>query len=88
MPRISEFFGMVVYMYWFDTQKHREAHFHVRYRGVEAVFSLDGRRLEGNIGGRAERLIVEWCTERKSEIQAAWACAVQGKEMPWVLPLQ
>ena len=24
VPRVSEFFGMSVYMYWFDTQKHQK----------------------------------------------------------------
>ena len=42
MPRISEFFGMTICMYWFDTQKHKVPHFHVRHQGAEAVFSLDG----------------------------------------------
>jgi hypothetical protein len=27
---------------WFDTQKHKRAHRHVRYHGAEAVFALDG----------------------------------------------
>lgn len=88
MPRISEFFGMTIYMYWFDIQKHHQPHFHVRYGGAEAVFTLEGRRLDGRIGGRAERLISEWCAERQAEIQHAWSCAAQGQEVPWILPLQ
>jgi hypothetical protein len=88
MPRISEFFGMTVYMYWFDTQKHHQPHFHVRYQGVEAVFALDGRVLDGKLGARAERLVAEWAKERRTEIEHAWACAAQGRELPWVLPLQ
>jgi hypothetical protein len=27
MPRISEFFGIVIYMYWFDQAKHKVPHF-------------------------------------------------------------
>ena len=88
MPRISEFFGLTVYMYWFDTQKHHVPHFHVRYQGAEAVFDLGGALLEGRLGARAERLVGEWCVERAGEIREAWACAVAGKEIPWVLPLR
>lgn len=53
MPRISEFFGIVIYMYWFDQQKHKSPHFHARFAGDEAVFDLDGRCLEGDIGAWA-----------------------------------
>ncbi len=75
-------------MYWFDTQKHAAPHFHVRYQGAEAVYGLDGTRLDGDLGTRVDRLVLEWCDERRVELQAAWSCALSGKEIPWVLPLQ
>jgi hypothetical protein len=75
-------------MYWFDTQKHNVPHFHVRYQGAEAVFALDGTRLEGDLGPRAHRLVQEWANERTAEIQNAWACAAAGEEIPWVLPIR
>jgi hypothetical protein len=88
MPRISEFFGIFIYMYWFDNQKHNLPHFHARYQGNEAVFGLDGSCIEGSIGRRAERLIKEWAVENKSEIEKSWQLAIEGKELPWVTPLQ
>jgi hypothetical protein len=88
MPRISEFFGIAIYMYWFDTQKHKAPHFHARHGGQEAVFDLKGNCLEGNLGSRANRLISEWCEEREDELQIAWQCATAGKELPWVLPIR
>ena len=44
MPRISEFFGIVIYMYWMDIQKHQKPHFHARFKGKEAVF--DGSNVD------------------------------------------
>jgi hypothetical protein len=88
MPRISEFFGIAIYMYWFDTQKHKTPHFHARHGGVEAVFDLKGNCLEGDLGPRATRLISELCEERNKELQLAWSCATAGKELPWVLPIR
>jgi len=88
VPRISEFFGLAVYMYWFDTQKHHVPHFHVRYQGAEAVYGLDGAVLEGDLGPRANRLVSEWCVERKAELARAWEAAMAGREIPWVRPLQ
>jgi hypothetical protein len=88
MPRISEFFGLVVYMYWFDFQKHKTPHIHVRHRGVEATFDLSGNVLDGNLGPRVNRLIEEWCEVRQIELRRAWKAAIEGKEIPWVSPLQ
>lgn len=88
MPRISEFFGIVIYMYWMDTQKHKAPHFHARYRGKEAVFSLAGELLNGNIGHRAQALVQEWCNESKEALRQAWDNAVSGQEVPWIKPLQ
>jgi hypothetical protein len=88
VPRISEFFGIVIYMYWFDQQKHKTPHFHARFAGEEAVFDLSGRCIEGDIGARAARLVAEWCRERSAEVQAAWAAAAAGKDIPWVAPLR
>lgn len=87
MPRISEFFGIMIYMYWFDEQRHKKPHFHARYSGKEAVFKLDGTCLEGDLGSRANYLIKEWSKERKNEIQSAWNLAKNGKELPWIKPL-
>lgn len=88
MPRISEFFGIAIYMYWFDQQKHKAPHFHARFGGQEAVFDLSGHCLEGDIGARATRLVQDWCQERSDELRDAWSAAAAGKEIPWVTPLR
>jgi hypothetical protein len=88
VPRISEFFGIVIYMYWFDQQKHHTPHFHARHAGEEAVFDLAGACLEGDLGPRANRLIVEWCQERRTELREAWEAAAKGEAIPWVAPLR
>jgi hypothetical protein len=87
VPRISEFFGIVIYMYWFDQQKHRTPHFHARHTGEEAVFDLTGACLEGDLGPRANRLIVG-CQERQTELREAWKAAAAGEAIPWVAPLR
>ena len=88
MPRISEFFGIAIYMYWFDIQKHQSPHFHARYQGNEAVFTLDGAKLDGDLGNRAHKLIEEWAIENAKELKIAWKQAISGKELPWITPLQ
>lgn len=88
LPRISEFFGLRVYMYWFDVQKHKVPHFHVRKGGKEAAFDLNGNVLDGDLGPRSHRLVKEWCQERQIDLRRAWKAAISGKEIPWVHPLQ
>lgn len=58
MPRISEFYGIVVYMYWRD---HAPPHFHAIYAGEEAqILISDGTILAGSIPRRAANLVKEW----------------------------
>ena len=61
---------------------------HARVTGEEAVFTLDGNCIDGDLGPRATRRIVEWCQEQQAELAEAWAAAVAGKEIPWVAPLR
>ncbi len=75
-------------MYWFDSQQHKVPHFHVRYPGAEVVFDLSGNLLTGILGPRVNRLVNEWCAERKSELLFAWSKAIEGKEIPWIQPLR
>ena len=45
MPEISRFFGIVIAMYW---KEHGVPHFHAKYGGSRASFSIeDTRLLEG-----------------------------------------
>ena len=53
MPRISEFFGVVIAMYFSD---HNPPHFHAEYAGDEAEFSINTLEiLEGQLPRRARR---------------------------------
>jgi hypothetical protein len=37
MPAISMFYGVVIYIYFFDNKKHNKPHIHVKYAGSEVV---------------------------------------------------
>ena len=47
MPTISMFQGILIRMYWNDTDRHKMPHFHAYYGESEAVFSLTGEILSG-----------------------------------------
>ena len=87
MPRISEFFGIVVYMYWFDVQKHKTPHIHVKFQNQWSVFDLDGNIISGSITNRAKRLTQEFILERHEDLKEAWEKAIEGKDLPWIKPI-
>lgn len=46
MPAISMFYGIVIYLYLFDDERHKLPHIHARYQGQDATFSImDGALL-------------------------------------------
>ncbi len=85
MPRISFFFGIVVYMYYDD---HNPPHFYVLYEGSEAVFGFEGNLIKGIITTRAQGLIKEWCNLHKVELEENWKRAKEDKPLNWIEPLR
>ncbi len=50
MPVISMFYGLIIRMYFFDTDRHHMPHVHVEYAGSNVVFVIgDGEILSGAI---------------------------------------
>ena len=54
MPRISMFFGIVIYMYYDD---HNPPHFHASYEGLEGMFNFEGSLIKGYMPLRVQKLI-------------------------------
>ena len=52
MPRVSTFYGVVIYMYW-NERDHPVAHFHAFHAGRRASVSADGQLLAGSLEPRA-----------------------------------
>jgi hypothetical protein len=70
MPRLAEFFGIAIYMYFED---HPPPHFHAFYGDQEAVIDIESLRvLRGKVSPRAYGLIAEWGTLRRAELRRAW----------------
>jgi hypothetical protein len=85
MPRVSEFFGVVIAMYYND---HNPPHFHAEYGGDEASFSIDTLELcEGELPRRARALVVEWASLHRRELLANWERARQELPLQPIEPL-
>src|SRR5688572_12689082 len=86
LPKISEFFGIEIYMYFDD---HAPAHFHAVYAEHEAQIKIDDSSvLRGNLPPRGLGLVVEWATLRRAELLAAWREARDMKTLSWIQPLE
>jgi hypothetical protein len=85
MPRLSQFYGIVIYMYRPD---HPPAHFHARYGEYWAQVALDGSQiLEGELPGRAFRLVQEWARLHQVELAANWDLAQRLEPLAPIEPL-
>jgi Domain of unknown function (DUF4160) len=85
MPRVSEFFGIVIWMYYRD---HQPPHFHATYGGDEALIVIGtGDLYEGQLSRRALRLVQEWEELHRTELLANWELARQQQPLRPIAPL-
>jgi hypothetical protein len=85
MPRLSEFYGIVIYMYWED---HSPPHIHAVYSGEEAQIRIeDGAILAGSLPKTAERLVRKWTKVRQTELMANWVRAQALDNLEPIEPL-
>jgi len=79
LPKISEFFGISIYVYW---REHPPAHFHARYAGEEVIVGIEELAvIDGKLSPRALGLVIEWATLHQEELRRVWAQA-QAHEVP------
>ncbi len=85
MPAISQFLGIVIYMYWSD---HSPPHFHAYYGEYEVIVMIDGGIVEGRFPKRALRFVLEWLDLHKSELLENWQLAQADKPLNKIAPLE
>ena len=88
MPALSMFFGLIVYMYAKDNQRHHTPHIHVEYQDDEAVFSIpEGDLLEGKLPNKKIQLVKAWIIINQEDLMANWNLAIQGSQLFKIKPL-
>ena len=80
MPAISMFYGIVIYLYFFDDERHKLPHIHAKYQGQDAAFAIaDGTLLAGGIPGPKMKLVQAWMEIHREALLADWELAVNGE---------
>lgn len=86
MPRISEFFGIVIAMYFSD---HPPPHFHAVYAEHEALIAVDTLEIvRGHLPRRALALVLEWAALHRTELRENWERARDGRALDRIAPLE
>ena len=86
MPRLSEFYGIAIYMYFAD---HDPPHFHAIYAEHEALVQIDdGSILRGGLPKTAAKLVEQWRTLHHDELLADWELAQEPTSLNPIEPLQ
>ena len=80
MPTISMFYGILVSMYVFDSERHHLPHIHVRYNEFKASIAIpSGDVLEGSLPVRQMKLIQAWIELHQDDLMADWYLATTGQ---------
>ncbi|MCK5523058.1 MAG: DUF4160 domain-containing protein [Thiomargarita sp.] len=80
MPTISMFYGVLIRMFFKDTDKHHTPHIHAEYQGKSAVYSIpEGKLLAGSLPLKKEKLVIAWIEIHQEDLLADWELAVNGQ---------
>ena len=89
MPIVSQFYGIIVRIYFHDTEQHYLEHIHVQYNEYDAVYSIrDTSILEGNLPPKQHKLLVAWMEIHKEELLALWNISQNDGEIFKIDPLK
>jgi hypothetical protein len=89
MPTIAIFYGIQVFMYFYDNNKHNVPHIHAEYQEFEASFSIErGELLAGEFPRKQTRLLQAWIEIHKEDLMLDWKLAINGQEPLKIDPLR
>ena len=72
MPVLSKFYGIIIRMY-FQQSEHNPPHIHAIYgEHVAAIDFLEENVIEGELPTKALELVMEWIKLHKDELKLIW----------------
>ncbi len=85
MPKVSEFYGIVIY---FNPRDHLPPHFHADYGEHEVAVNIEtGAIMAGSLPPRAWRMVKEWFELHRAEVAEDWQRVRQGQQPFQIEPL-
>ena len=75
------FYGMIIRMFFYDTDRHHAPHIHAEYQDQVAVYSIEeGELLAGKLPKNKHKLVVAWIEIHREELMEDWKLAVEGRK--------
>ena len=79
MPRLSQFYGIAIYMYYRD---HAPPHFHAVYGEYEAQIAIaTGKVINGRLPTAARRLVRVWAALHREQLMMNWSHRDTGETL-------
>ncbi len=83
------FYGIIIYMFFFDNKKHHAPHIHAQYADYSAILSIEqGKILDGSLLEKKLKLVQAWIEIHRDELLADWKLATAGQELFKIDPLR
>lgn len=91
MAKLAKFDGIIIRMFSepVSGSRHHRPHFHARYSGNEAVYTIDQiEQLVGSLPINRHRQVMEWAEEHRIELEPAWDLLQKGERPDPIGPLE
>lgn len=88
MPIISDFYGIIIRMYFKDNEEHKLPHLHANYNQYTAIFDLNGNIIDGKIPNSQKKIVQAWIEIHNEELNNLWDLLVEGKKGFKITPLK
>ncbi len=86
MPKISEFYGITIYMFYAD---HNPPHFHAKYGKYEVIIEIKNLSIvTGKLPSRALGMVVEWASIHSKELLENWNLSKSFETLKKISPLK
>ena len=81
MPVLSRFYGIIIRMYFLQSE-HNPPHIHAIYNDdVAAIDFMTGKVLEGHLPGKALTMVQEWVELNREALKTIWETQ-EFKQLP------
>ena len=88
LPIVSQFYGIIISMYFNDTDRHHMPHIHVHYAEYRCTFYFNGNILSGNIPNKQKKLVEAWIELRKEDLITLWNMLQSGNNGFTIEPIK
>jgi hypothetical protein len=89
VPRISAFYGIVIWIYYDEIRHRSRPHFHATYSGDEASIDIETLQvIAGGLPPRARQLVSDWAQMHQRELRENWERAQRHEPLQPIEPLR